>query len=293
MKNAPINLPLLPEWMLHFNGQPTRQGFEAQDYARAAILADRSAASAEPTREVLMDVTAHLVAAVSLLEGGGKKSAWSDKVFYQMIEDYKASIERGRAFLAAPSPAEPPAAPVQQEPVAWRRKVKMPLGYDKDCAWKEHWAFAARPSEGALGKPPIEWEPLYTHPDADLRAELAEAKAQWAKWSGLYEHELENCERAEAERDSLRTLLQHLSDAFHDVNWDGGLCITAGEKWDQIVDAAIAAAPSPAEPKPDRAGMVYYKRNECTAASADSPDCICWSPAAPEDFARFTGNDDN
>jgi hypothetical protein len=42
MKDAPINLPLLPEWMLHFNGQPTRQGFEAQDYARAAVLADRS-----------------------------------------------------------------------------------------------------------------------------------------------------------------------------------------------------------------------------------------------------------
>ena len=42
-----------------------------------------------------------------------------------------------------------------------------------------------------------------------------------------------------------------------------------------------AAAPSPAEPKPDRTGMVYYKRNECTAASADSPDCICWSPSEP------------
>jgi hypothetical protein len=42
MKDAPINLPLLPEWMLHFNGQPTRQGFEAQDYARAAVLADRA-----------------------------------------------------------------------------------------------------------------------------------------------------------------------------------------------------------------------------------------------------------
>jgi len=27
--------------------------------------------------------------------------------------------------------------------------------------------------------------------------------------------------------------------------------------------------------------MAYYKRNECTAASADSPDCICWSPAEP------------
>jgi len=109
MKDAPINLPphFFATW--HPEDDNCRSIIEeySEAYARAAILADRAAASAEQTREVLIDVTAHLVAAVSLLEGGGKKSAWSDKVFYQMIEDYKASIERGRALLAAPSPAEP------------------------------------------------------------------------------------------------------------------------------------------------------------------------------------------
>jgi hypothetical protein len=50
-------------------------------------------------RDVLVDVLAHLVAAVSLLERGGKKAAPSDKMYRQMLKDYHASIERGRAFL--------------------------------------------------------------------------------------------------------------------------------------------------------------------------------------------------
>ncbi len=48
---------------------------------------------------VLIDVLAHLVAAVSLLEAGGKKAAMSDKAFRIMLKDYKASVERGRAFI--------------------------------------------------------------------------------------------------------------------------------------------------------------------------------------------------
>ena len=47
----------------------------------------------------LVDVTAHLVAAVSLLERGGKKAAPSNKMFDQMIVDYKNCIERSRAAL--------------------------------------------------------------------------------------------------------------------------------------------------------------------------------------------------
>lgn len=52
---------------------------------------------------VLRDVTAHLVAAHSLLtrtaDFGGKKAAPSNKMFDQMLLDYEASANRGRAAL--------------------------------------------------------------------------------------------------------------------------------------------------------------------------------------------------
>lgn len=47
----------------------------------------------------LVDVTARLVAAVSLLERGGKKAAPSNRMFNQIIVDYKNCIERSRAAL--------------------------------------------------------------------------------------------------------------------------------------------------------------------------------------------------
>ena len=49
---------------------------------------------------VLIDLCAHLAAAISLLEKAGKaakKAAPSDKMFDQMIRDYKRSLDRGRA----------------------------------------------------------------------------------------------------------------------------------------------------------------------------------------------------
>ena len=49
--------------------------------------------------DVLIDVLASLVAAVSLLKRGSKKAAPSDKMFDMMIADYERSIERGRAAL--------------------------------------------------------------------------------------------------------------------------------------------------------------------------------------------------
>ena len=52
-------------------------------------------------REALIDILASLVASVDLLERGGKKAAPSDKMFAQMLVDYKNSIERGRAVAAA------------------------------------------------------------------------------------------------------------------------------------------------------------------------------------------------
>jgi len=45
----------------------------------------------------------------------------------------------------------------------------------------------------------------------------------------------------------------------------------------------LAAPSAQAEPKkPDRTGMTYYKNNACLAASADSPDCICWTKTVAE-----------
>jgi hypothetical protein len=47
----------------------------------------------------LKDATVNLVAAVSLLESGGKKAAPSNKMFQQMLADYKNGVERARAAL--------------------------------------------------------------------------------------------------------------------------------------------------------------------------------------------------
>jgi hypothetical protein len=57
----------------------------------------------QDVREAFMQVLASLVAAVSLLKGGGKaakKAAPSDKMFDQMILDYERAIEQGRTALA-------------------------------------------------------------------------------------------------------------------------------------------------------------------------------------------------
>lgn len=48
-------------------------------------------------------VVVSLAAAISLLEGGGKKAAASDKMFSQMLADYRKSLEAGRAALSANS----------------------------------------------------------------------------------------------------------------------------------------------------------------------------------------------
>jgi hypothetical protein len=45
----------------------------------------------------LKDTTVCLLAAVSLLESGGKKAAPSNKMFDQMLVDYKNGVERARA----------------------------------------------------------------------------------------------------------------------------------------------------------------------------------------------------
>lgn len=48
------------------------------------------------TSDVLRHVTANLMAAISLLEAGGKKGAMSDRAFEVMLKDYKAAAKKGK-----------------------------------------------------------------------------------------------------------------------------------------------------------------------------------------------------
>lgn len=58
------------------------------------------------TREALTRTTVSLIAAISLLKGGGKKAAASDKMFEQMLRDYQRAVDLGCAALAKPEPAD-------------------------------------------------------------------------------------------------------------------------------------------------------------------------------------------
>lgn len=49
----------------------------------------------------IVGALASLAAAISLLERGGKKAAPSDKMFKQMLSDYRKSLEEARAALTA------------------------------------------------------------------------------------------------------------------------------------------------------------------------------------------------
>lgn len=53
------------------------------------------------SREAFTQVLASLAAAISLLERGGKKAAASDRMFEQMLDDYRAALEAGRNALSA------------------------------------------------------------------------------------------------------------------------------------------------------------------------------------------------
>ena len=67
---------------------------------RAAVA--RLQARVRELEAALTDNAAHLAAAISLLERGGKaakKAAASDKMFDIMLNDYRKSLERARAAL--------------------------------------------------------------------------------------------------------------------------------------------------------------------------------------------------
>lgn len=58
----------------------------------------------ERLKKALVDVTASLAAAVSLLERSPKTAAPSNRMFDQMLKDYQASIARARALLVELKP---------------------------------------------------------------------------------------------------------------------------------------------------------------------------------------------
>jgi hypothetical protein len=134
MKNAPINLSPLPDYALYADK-------DMQNYARAAILADRAAASAEPPIPAQlqgeMAYAARCHAAASRLLAEGSAIHGDDLADPRTVEELRAALAeltarcdgeegvradgsniqtmRAHAALdAAPSPAEPPVAPVQQ-----------------------------------------------------------------------------------------------------------------------------------------------------------------------------------
>lgn len=72
-----------------------------RERARAALSALTAAGYAVvPARDALMGAVASL-AAISLLEGGGKQAAASDKIFSIMLEDYRKALREIRAMIAA------------------------------------------------------------------------------------------------------------------------------------------------------------------------------------------------
>lgn len=77
---------------LRAHDEKLRAVFQAGAASRDAEIAELVGA--------LGDVTAHLVAAHSLLSRGGKKAAASDTVFKIMLQDYEKSFEAGRKALA-------------------------------------------------------------------------------------------------------------------------------------------------------------------------------------------------
>lgn len=83
------------------NGDPKMDPMDYRDPRWTPTLeeAAKLRAEAERMREVLVTVTANLVAAKSLLEGGGKKAAASDRMFEQMLIDYQKAIDVARAVL--------------------------------------------------------------------------------------------------------------------------------------------------------------------------------------------------
>lgn len=70
-----------------------------QLYHKALGAMERLKTPTKRDTDAMMCMLASLVAAISLLERGGKKAAASDTMFNQMLLDYKAAVTVGRKAL--------------------------------------------------------------------------------------------------------------------------------------------------------------------------------------------------
>lgn len=91
---------LLPNDAGDGGNEPVRVTLDRSDATRLRVEITRLREENARLREALIDILASLVASVDLLERGGKKAAPSDKMFEQMLVDYKNTIERGRYAAA-------------------------------------------------------------------------------------------------------------------------------------------------------------------------------------------------
>lgn len=126
----------------------------------------RLRAENERLREALLDTTASLVASVSLLERGGKKAASSDRMFAQMLIDYKNSIGRARAALeGVKEPVSPwrdiESAPKDGTPILC---VKKGEGFQPEILHFEDGVFGWLTDDMGFGfhpnRQPSHWMPL-------------------------------------------------------------------------------------------------------------------------------------
>lgn len=69
-----------------------------EEYNKLAVETLRLRAENAETMSNAIKLAASFAAAVSLLERGGKKAAPSDKMFAQMLLDYKGSLDGFRAY---------------------------------------------------------------------------------------------------------------------------------------------------------------------------------------------------
>jgi hypothetical protein len=131
-------------------------------------------------------------------------------VFYSTRQDIERLIALARASAA---PQEPVAKVVEQSN-GFREITPLysylpPTGTLLYAAPQPQAAALQERLDAEIRQSSIDYDELLSQAAA-LQAELTEAKAQWAKWAGLYEHELDNCNKAESQAAAMAGLLEEI-----------------------------------------------------------------------------------
>lgn len=156
--------------------------------------------TAPSIRKVLIHTLASLAASISLLERTprAKKAAPSDKMFDQMIADYKAALEQGRAALAAPPQdvMEGIARTVTSELEQMHKDGVQMCMREGETTWRTYHAgfdlsmFAQRISDAILASGLV----MVTHSDeAAIRADERERCARVAERTSLNSYDAGEC----------------------------------------------------------------------------------------------------